>query len=255
VHALIEPEVDALAFPLGEVGSSLVISEQLGGILNIRMWMNAGTAQAAFNVLRDTSAVRLVGDYRWTPLAQVTPGEARIEMTGDSLLWPDAKCLKAVADDLLRPPHAVEYVLDYRLGPPGLKFFRTICAARASGIWNALPCFGQSRILNVTAIATEDGIPPSDLHLLLVYREPWSNGWTVARANAIQAEEALAHAITWAHFRSELSGAAFDPASVGAARESLRTWGVTTDHIGKLNLDQQLLPTARMLLQYVRGAG
>src|SRR5262249_50715463 len=126
VHALIEPKVDVLAFPLGETAGTLAVSEQLGGILNLRMWLKAGTPQAAFNVLQDTFAVRLVGDYRWTPLAQVTPGEARIESTGGSLSWRGSRCLKAVADDLLRPPHAVEYVLDYRMGPPGLKFFRTI---------------------------------------------------------------------------------------------------------------------------------
>ena len=253
VHALIDPEVDVLGFPLGETASTLVVSEQLGGLLNLRMWLTAGTAQAAFNELRDASAVRLVGDYRWTPLAQVTPGEARIESAGGSLSWRGARCLKAVADDLLRPPHAVEYVLDYRLGPPGLKFFRTICASRANGVWQALPCFGQARTFKVCAAAVGDDIPRGDVLLLLVYREPWSIDWTIVRAVAIQPDEALAHALTWAHLRSELSGESFDPVTVTAAREALRAWGVKPSHLGPVNLDQQLLPVTKTLLQYIRG--
>ena len=67
LHALIEPEVDALAFPLGEVAGTLVVSEELGGLLNVRMWLKAGTALAAFNVLRETSTLRVVGDYRVRP--------------------------------------------------------------------------------------------------------------------------------------------------------------------------------------------
>ena len=253
VHALIEPEVDVLAFPLGETASTLVVSEQLGGILNLRMWLNAGTAQAAYNVLRDAPAVRLIGDYRWTPLAQVTPGEARIEPADGSLSWRDARCLKVVADDLLRPPHAVEYVLDYRLGPPGLKFFRTICASRANGVWQALPCFGQARTFRVRTAGVDDGVPPGDLLLLLAYREPWSIDWTIVRAVEIQPDEALAHALTWAHFRSELSGESFGAVTVTAAREALQAWGVKSSHLGPVDLDQQLLPVTKTLLQYIRG--
>jgi hypothetical protein len=251
VHALIEPEVDVLAFPLGETASTLVVSEQLGGILNLRMWLNAGTAQAAYNVLREASAVRFIGDYRWTPLAHVTPGEARIEPAGGSLSWRDVRCLKMVADDLLRPPHSVEYVLDYRLGPPGLKFFRTICASRANGVWQALPCFGQARALKVSAAAGVS-VPSSDLLLLLVYREPWSIDWTIVRAVAIGPDEALAHALSWAHLRSELSGESFDAVTVTTAREALRVWGVKSSHLGPVNLDQGLLPVAKILLQYIR---
>lgn len=253
LHALIDPEVDVLAYPLGETASTLAVSEQLAGILNLRMWLKAGTAQAAFNVLRDTSAVRLVGDYRWTPLAQVTPGEARIELTGGSLSWQSARCLKAVADDLLRPPHAVEYVLDYRMGPPGLKFFRTICASRANEVWQALPCLGQARPFKVSTAGAGDSVPPSDLLLLLVYCEPWSSDWTIARAVAIQPDEVLAHALTWAHFRAELSGESFDAVTVTAAREALRAWGVKSSDVGPVNLDPQLLPVAKTLLQYIRG--
>ena len=253
MHSLIEPEVDVLAFPLGEAASTLVVSEELGGILNVRMWLKAGTALAAFNVLRETSTLRLLGDYRWTPLAQLTPGEAQAESTDGSLSWRDARCLKVVADDLLRPPHALEYVLDYRMGPPGLKCFRTMCATRENGMWHALPCFGQSRNFNVSEIATKDSIPKGELLLLLVYREPWSNDWTIVRATTIQPAEALAHAVIWAHFRSELASEVFSATAVTAARESLRAWGTKTDDVGDLNLSQHLLPAAKTLLRSVRG--
>jgi hypothetical protein len=253
MHSLIEPETDVLSFPLGEVAGTLAVSEELGGILNVRMWLKAGTAIAVLNALRERSSVRLLGDYRWTPLGQLTPGEAQAESGDGSLSWRDARCLKVVADDLLRPPHALEYVLDYRIGPPGLKCFRTICATRENAKWHALPCFGESRNFNVSEIATTDSIPKGELLLLLVYREPWSNDWAIVRATAIQPVEALAHAITWAHFRSELASEVFSATAITAARESLRAWGVKTGDVGELNLRQHLLPAAKTLLRSVRG--
>jgi hypothetical protein len=253
MHSLIEAETDVLSLPLGEVAGILAVSEELGGVLNLRMWLKAGTALAVFNVLRERSSVRLQGDYRWTPLAQLTPGEAQAESTDGLLSWRDARCLKVVAADLLRPPHALEYVLDYRIGPPGLKFFRTVCATRENARWHALPCFGESRIFTVSEIATTDSIPDGELLLLLVYREPWSNDWAIVRATAIQPVEALAHAITWAHFRSELASEEFSAPAITAARESLRTWGVKTADVGELNLRHHLLPAAKTLLRSVRG--
>jgi hypothetical protein len=255
MHSLIEPEVDVLAFPLGETASALAMSEELGGIVKVRMWLKAATAHTAFDVLNQTSTLRLVGDYRWTPLAQLTPGEAQTEAADHSLSWRDARCLKIVADDLLRPPHAVEYVIDYRVGPPGLKCFRTMCATREGDLWRVLPCFGESKIFKVGAIATTDDIPGGELLLLLAYREPWSNDWTIVRAATIQPAEALSHAITWAHFRSELAAEVFGATAVTAARESLRAWGVTTHDLRDLNLSQHLLPAAKTLLRSVRGAG
>ena len=44
--------------------------------------------------------------------------------------------------------------------------------------------------------------------------EPWSNDWTIVRAAKIQPAEALAHAIMWAHFRSELASEVFSATAV-----------------------------------------
>jgi hypothetical protein len=251
--ALLDPEVDELAFPLGEVASTLAICEELGGLLHVRMWLKATNALTAFNILRETSGLRLVGDYRWSPLAGLTPGEAQIEPSDVNVSWRNARCLKAVADDLLRPPHALEYVVDYRLGPPGLKFFRTICAIATSGRWQALPCFGQPRDFNVATIATEESIPRGQLVMLLIYREPWSNDWTVVRGNAVQPNEVLEHALAWADFRSELTDDPLDGQAIATARESLRPWGVVVDPSAILNLGHRLLPSVRLLLQQIRG--
>ena len=59
-------------------------------------------------------------DHR-TPFvsARVTPGEADVQPAPVTLAWRDCRFLKATADDLSRPPHALEYVLDIPLTPAG----------------------------------------------------------------------------------------------------------------------------------------
>src|SRR5207249_3096078 len=112
---------------------------------------------------------------------RLTPGEARLEPVELPMEWRDARCLKAVADDLMRPPHALEYVLDYRMGPPGFKYFRCVCALKAGKKRLVLPALAQPRPLDIA-----EGIPEvmhalnaSALSMLLIYREPWSPAWTV----------------------------------------------------------------------------
>ena len=255
VHTLTQPEVDVLSLPLGEVAGTVVISEQLGGLLNLRLWLKAHAANAAFNKLGESASLCFEGDYRWTPLAKLTPGEADVLSAGESVTWQGARCLKAVADDLLRPPQAVEYILDYRMGPPGLKFFRTVCAIRRNDQWEALPCFGNARNFEISAKATEATLADQGLFLLLVYREPWSNSWTIVRGTPVEAAEVIAHAMSWAHYRAELSGESFEMTTVAAAREALRACGVKTVGVGRPNLNEHLLPVAKEVLRSVRRLG
>src|SRR5205814_7447099 len=65
--------------------------------------------RSVYNLFRSNTAVAFSGDYRWTPPGRMTPGEARLEACERQIRSRDARCLKAVADDLNRPPHALEY--------------------------------------------------------------------------------------------------------------------------------------------------
>jgi hypothetical protein len=256
IHSFLKPEVSLLGFPLGEVAGTLAISEQLGCLVNVTMWLRGPTANTAYNLLRQNPALRLAGDYRWTPSARLTPGEAHIESVGEATTWQQARCLKAVADDLIRPPHALEYVLDYRIGPPSLKYFRCVCALRDSEKWQVLPGLSKSRTLEVATVIPEVKFEKGDrLYALLIYCEPWSRAWTIVEAVPINAEEALAHAITWADFQRELSGLGIEPAIIAGSQQALRAAGLAPAEFGHINLTRGLLPVARDVLLSLRGSG
>src|SRR2546426_408748 len=65
VHPILEPEISVLGFPLGEVAETLTVSEELGGLVNAVMWLKGPIANAAYNLLRTNTGLRLRGDYRW----------------------------------------------------------------------------------------------------------------------------------------------------------------------------------------------
>src|SRR5207247_1027471 len=181
------PEISVLGFPLGEVAEALTVSEELGGLVNTVMWLKGPVANAAYNLLRTNTGLQLRGDYRWTPPAGITPGEALLEASDSAITWQRARCLKAVADDLFRPPHALEYVLDYRLGPPGIKYFRCVCVANDDKKWRVLPGLTEPKGLELAEALPEvrRTLAGAELATLLIYREPWSNGWTIVNGAVI----------------------------------------------------------------------
>jgi hypothetical protein len=256
VYPVLDLRVGLLAFPLGEVARTIAISEELGGLTNLVMWLKGGVANATYNFLRASPGVRLSGDYRWTPPSQLTPGEAQIEARAGPIRWQDARCLKVVADDLIRPPHALEYVLDHRIGPPGLKYFRCVCARRRGKEWEALPALASPRQLEVAGVLTKalSGVKSDELVALLIYREPWSQAWTIAGAQRIDADGAVDHAITWADFQRELDGCDTDGTIVAGIRGSLRASGLHAADAAEPNLTRQLLPLARDVLRWMRGS-
>jgi hypothetical protein len=255
VHPVVTPEASLLGFPLGEVADTLAISEELGVLTHFVMWLKGPVANSAYNLLRENPGLKLDGDYRWTPPPRLTPGEARLE-AGGRVGWQDARCLKAVADDLIRPPHALEYVLDYRLGPPGLKYFRTVCAMKEGGGWEVLPALKRSIPLQLAA--DPDGllaeVANSSLVALLIYREPWSDAWTVVSAAATDGEGALSHAMTWADFQRELASSEIDGRIIAGICDSLRAAGLQTPDFAQANLARRLLPLARHLLRWLRSS-
>ncbi len=257
VYPLLPPKVNVLEFPLGEVAQTLAISEGIGGLVDVVMWLKGAGANSAYNVLRDHAGLRLSGDYRWTPLARVTTGEAFVELGDAKIRWSDARCLKAVADDLLRPPHAMEYVLDHRIGHPGIKYFRSICARKHSGQWFVLPAFGGTQPLEISERLPEVAtlMKRVDLAILLAYREPWSNAWTIVRGFAITPEEVFAHCVTWADFQREvLREAEIDARRAAGIRESLSAAGLTSADWSMPQSSRELLPVARSVLGWLRGS-
>lgn len=253
IQPLLKPEVRLLTFPLQEVAETVAMSEELGGVINVIMWLKGPVASALYNLLLRNPGTRLTGDYRWTPPARLTPGEAQLEPSSVMTGWQHARCLKAVADDLIRPPHALEYVVDYRLGPPGLKYFRCVCALKRANGWQVLPALAQSRVLEISAVVTEVHLNALELAALLIYREPWSNGWTIVASVPIDPSEAVAHAITWADFRREIDGSAVDAPIVSAIHEAFRASGLGSAEFGAPNLRRSLLPLACDILRRLRG--
>jgi hypothetical protein len=217
------------------------------------MWLKARAAGVTFDLLRNGPSARLEGDYRWTPLARLTPGEAHAEGVDEAISWQHARCLKSVADDLSRPPHALEYVLDYRLGPAGLKFFRSVAARKSGARWEAIPALGDAASFEAVA-----GAPPvkslkDGLFLILTYSEPWSPVWTIVDAVPLQPDEVFAHAITWADFQRELAGLEVDFAIVGGIRDVLRRSDVRVSGTGEPRMARTLLPVARAVIRSLRG--
>jgi hypothetical protein len=146
----------------------------------------------------------------------------------------------------MRPPHALEYVLDYRMGPPGLK---------GTDKWEVLPGLMQSRTLEVATVIPEVKFEKSErLYTLLMYCEPWSRAWTIVKAIAIDPEDALAHAITWADFQRELSGLAIEPAIVAGSQQALRATGLASADFRHIDLTRGLLPVACDVLRSLRGS-
>ena len=253
VHPLSTIHANALAFPLGEAADTLAISEQLGGLAYVCMWLKGPVANAAFNILTTGSSLTLEGDYRWTPLARLTTGEA-VAVGGElKPAWQEFRCLKAVADDLLRPPHALEFVVDYRIGRPGLKFFRCVCAERLAGSWQVLPALGQRKPIVIEGTECDTStIRVGGVATLLVYCEPWSSGWTIARALPVNINEAVGHAVTWIDFQHELRAIPFDASKELSVRGHFRSIGLTLSSDPAPNLIRSLLPVPLQLLRSIR---
>ena len=74
-----------MSFPLGEVAGALAISEQLGGLLNVAMWLKGSAASVASNLAGPSySAVTRLDNLR-TPVRETTgqaaprPTQAQVE--------------------------------------------------------------------------------------------------------------------------------------------------------------------------------
>jgi hypothetical protein len=192
----------------GPVEHLPALCEGLGAVVDLTLWTSAAAANRAHVLLSASpSPISLSGPYRWFAPSRVTPGEATVAVAEDATHWRNARFLKATADDASRPPHAVEYVLDYRLGNPGLKVFRVLSVLIDQGEVSVLPGLDAPARATHFARPTDarlSKLRDGDVALVLAYLEPWSRNWVVVDVETTDASGCFKHLLTWAVFQAEL---------------------------------------------------
>jgi hypothetical protein len=192
----------------GPVEHLPALCESLGGVVDLTLWTSAAAANRAHVLLAaGPTSLSLSGAYRWFAPSRVTPGEARVNPAEFATHWRDCRFLKATADDVSRPAHALEYVLDYRIGKPGLKVFRVLSVRVHEGEVSILP--GLDAPARLTRFAhPADGrlasLRDGDVALVFAYVEPWTSDWVVIDVEVTDAAGCFNHLVTWADFQAEL---------------------------------------------------
>lgn len=244
----------------GPVEHLPALSEELGAVVDLTLWTSATAANRAHVLLSASrTAISLSGAYRWFTPSRVTPGEARVEAVEGASTWQDARFLKATADDAARSPHALEYVLDYRLGPPSLKAFRVLAVRALQGGLTILP--GLDSPARVTRFSQSSKsalwkLRDGDLALIFAYVEPWSSEWVAIDVVTIDDARCLQHTVAWLDFQAEVRD---KPALVAAdltrLRAGLMSAGLNPppvqDVIAEL-LPRAMNPPARALIRWLR---
>jgi hypothetical protein len=252
VDPIDQPKTYQRPFPFGEVAEALVLSEELGGLLNLVMWLKGPIARAA-NKLLKTGSITLRDDYRWHPLGRVTPGESVVTREARSCEWWDARCLKSTCDDVSRPPHALEYAFDSRFGQSSLRFLRCVVAQRQGPEWVTLglnPKNAQAPRLPATHAPHSTD---NDLAALLICREPWSPVWVIAAQQSINPDQAFRHVCSWYDYQQELRGAKTDIVTLRAIHRRFAEDGFRVSRYALPSLDRRLTPIARALHASLRG--
>jgi hypothetical protein len=245
---------------VGEVGSAVAFSEELGGLVDVTLWAKAGSANRLRTLWLQTNCrACLTGAYRWFPPRRLTPGTASVEeMPTTSSLW-RARCLKFVADEFLAAPSAVNYRWDSFFGAPDFRVFRVVSLFRRSDEWLIVPGSekGLARPIAVSWPDARLAGPECELALAMIARNPWDGCWKVADAAPTDPGGVLAHLITWADHRRELLGLTAPPSSeVAALRSVLSRIGhsaPTDEAFAQTNLARVVAPLAKPLAAWARG--
>lgn len=245
----------------GPVETAPTLCEQLGAVTELTLWTSARAANRVRVLLarNDRATVRLEGRYRWFAPSRVTPGESSAEAIDGSAGWDTARCLKAVAEDVGRPPHPLEYVLDYRLGKPGLKVFRVFAGRKSDSRFEVLSATSQGpRRVEVTAQTreVEATLATSSPCLVLASREPWDETWHLIDAEPTTDEGCFDHVVAWADFRAEVLGQSrLSHPDLEALRVALAEAGIEVDRkldLTGANLTRSLVAPAALLLRWFR---
>jgi hypothetical protein len=247
---------------LGEVASTIAVSEELAGLVDVTLWSRGRSANRLLNIwLREPSEVSMAGSYRWYPPRRITPGTAQIEESRVARAPWDRRCLRYVAEEFLSAPTAVEYRWDTAHGPLDLRTFRVTVLHAASGEWMILPGEDDrlSRALRVAPAPDRTTCVHSEsrLALAMLARDPWVDKWSIVAAEPIDADGALGHLLTWADHRRELLGLPSPAASeVTEMQRMLASLGFMSTRDGGIaaaNVVRAVLPTVRSFAAWTRG--
>jgi hypothetical protein len=245
---------------VGEVGSAVAFSEELGGSVDVTLWAKAGPANRLRTLWLQTNCrACLTGAYRWFPPRRLTPGTASVEETPTMLsLW-RARCLKFVADEFLATPSAVNYRWDSFYGVPDFRVFRVVPLFLRSNEWLIVPG-SEKGLARPIAVSWPDARlvePECALAMVMIARTPWDGCWKVVDAAPTDASGVLAHLIAWADHRRELLGLAAPPGSEVAALRSILSrigYSAPTDEaFAQANLARMVAPLAKPLAAWARG--
>jgi hypothetical protein len=153
----------------------------------------------------------------------------------------------------------LEYVLDYRLGRPGVKVFRTFAGRGSDGFFEVLPATTQSpRRLRLTSTVPniEKTIAGARICLAFAYREPWDDEWHALDAMEIDEQSCFDHVLAWADFRAEILGQSRPSyRDIASIRAGLTSADVTVERdpdLATANLTRSLLAPAASLLRWFR---
>lgn len=243
----------------GPVEHLPALAESLGSVVDLTLWTSAASANRAHVALSSSlSPIRVSGTYRWFAPSRLTTGDADIDTVDADRPWTSARFLKATADDVSRSPHALEYVLDYRLGEPGLKAFRAFVVRANAGGFSILS--GIDASARDIALTSRDGrlthISEGETAIVFAYVEPWSRDWVAIDVKPIDAAGCLAHLTTWADFKAELDERSqLTTADLAALRSALLADGLqppdALDVVGSIP-PRQLSRPARALVRWLR---
>jgi len=174
--------------------------------------------------------------------------------------WTAAAFLKATADDLSAPPHALDYIPLRISGELTLVHLRSFITAHHED--GAAWVVGGTRIgsykLPVGPIVSPPSSRARELRMCLGIRVPEDDRWSIWKTASCTAEQALEHAVVWSGFRSWLGGSSLDEsAAEQAARVALHAHGIevgpTSHHFETVAVGRSSLSRyARALLARMR---
>jgi hypothetical protein len=244
---------------VGEMGSAVAFSEELGGLVDVTLWAKAGSANRLRTLwLQTNSRATIKGPYRWFAPRRLTPGTASIEEAPDTPDMWQARCLKFVADEFLSQPSAVNYRWDSFFGPPDFRVLRVVALFHGSTEWLIVPR-SENGLASPSGVSWLDppAAPRRELALALIVRDPWDDRWKVADALRSNPDGVLAHLITCADYRRELLGLGPPPsvemASLRCVLSQIGHSASTDGAFAHANLRREVAPIVKSLAAWARG--
>lgn len=250
---------------MGEVASVVAITEQLGAVVNVSLWGRARPANRLRNIWlrRPEATVDLRGAFRWYAPRRITPGSSDVEQRDPPAdHWSMSRCLKFVGEEFQAQPAAASYRWDSSLAYPEFRTFRSVILRRDGDEWGAVPAMGRELVTVAGLAAFREQIdrsvdPQATLCAALVWRDPWSDRWSVASAVDASPDQAFAHLVVWADYKRELLGeppmAASEAATMAASLAALGVRAEVLQAIDRASLVRQVSARARPLAAWLRG--